>query len=68
MNKFQEGKSLRVYKYIAPGLILYLTAMVVPLFICLGISFTNWGGGKKMEFVGTDNYSRLLEDKAGWVA
>lgn len=50
MNKFQEGKSLRVYKYIAPGLILYLTAMVVPLFICLGISFTNWRGGKKNGF------------------
>lgn len=68
MNKFQEGKSLRVYKYIAPGLILYLTAMVVPLFICLGISFTNWRGGKKMDFVGNDNYIRLLQDKAFWGA
>ncbi len=68
MNKLREKNPFKIYKYLIPGLLIYLFAMVVPLFVCLGISFTSWKGGKKIDFIGINNYIKLLEDKKFWEA
>lgn len=68
MSTFQAKKGDKIYAYIMPGFIIYVLAMVVPLIVCLGISLTNWRGGPKIDFVGAQNYVKLLQDKNFWGA
>ena len=68
MNKMNENKLFNIYKYILPGFLIYLFAMVLPLLVCFGISLTNWKGGPKIKFIGADNYVRLFQDERFWEA
>ena len=68
MQKFQVKKQRDVYKYLAPGLIFYAIAIIVPIIVCIGISLTSWKGGPKINFIGLKNYMRLLEDDKFWEA
>ncbi len=68
MNKLHEDKKGKIYGYIIPGYIIYVIAIFVPLVVCLGISFTNWKGGKNMDIVGVDNYITLFQDDRFWMA
>ncbi|WP_461206234.1 carbohydrate ABC transporter permease [Clostridium sp. DL1XJH146] len=68
MNKLQSEKKSTIYKYTLPGFILYFLAMMIPLILCLVISFTSWRGGKKINFIGLNNYVRLLKDDTFWLS
>lgn len=68
MNNLREKNPLNIYKYILPGFVIYLFAIVVPLIVCLAISFTSWRGGATIEFTGLDNYKTLLFDDDFWEA
>lgn len=68
MNKMNENKLFNIYKYILPGFLIYLFAMVLPLLVCFGISLTSWKGGPKIKFIGADNYVRLFQDERFWEA
>ncbi|MDT0309561.1 sugar ABC transporter permease [Streptomyces sp. DSM 44917] len=54
--------------YLAPGLLLCLLFLVVPLAMTIGYSFTTWQGIGDPEWAGLDNYTRLLEDDTFWAS
>ncbi|PRX90751.1 carbohydrate ABC transporter permease [Allonocardiopsis opalescens] len=54
--------------YLLPGLALCVLVLVVPLAMTVGYSFTRWQGIGPAEFIGLDNYLRLLQDDAFWAS
>ena len=54
-------KKSRVYLgFIAPGFVLYTLFMVVPIVFAMYYSFFEWNGIGPMEFIGLDNFEKLL--------
>ncbi len=51
---------------LAPGTLIYLFVVIVPLFTALGYSLTDWMGGKDKDFIGLKNYMFLLKDDIFW--
>ncbi len=68
MHKLRVESTANIYKYITPGLLIYVLAMVVPLFVCLGISLTDWKGGPQINFIGLQNFQNLIADEQFWNA
>jgi raffinose/stachyose/melibiose transport system permease protein len=54
--------------FLLPGVLLFLAVIVAPLLINVGISFTRWQGVGTPEWIGLDNYDRLLHDENFWVS
>ena len=51
------------YLYILPNMILFLTFMIVPIFMSFYYSLTKWNGLKPPEFIGIQNYIRIFGDE-----
>jgi multiple sugar transport system permease protein len=52
------------YIFIAPAMIYLLVITIIPTIMALPISFTDWSAlTPKMNFIGLENYSRLIHDK-----
>jgi raffinose/stachyose/melibiose transport system permease protein len=51
-----------------PGALLSLAVIVVPLLMTVGVSFTRWQGIGTPEWIGLDNYRRLLDDANFWAS
>lgn len=49
--------------FILPSLFLFTVFFLVPLFLSIFYSFTNYDGWKKMDFVGLENFIELFQDK-----
>jgi N-acetylglucosamine transport system permease protein len=67
----RHGKARFITGFLAVPVVLYLYYVVWPFVQAAGYSLTNWGGySDRQEFVGLDNYVRLLKDelirKAFW--
>lgn len=60
------GSRLRIFAYLAPGMIGFLIFIVIPLVASLTISLFSWSLLGTSEFVGIDNYRRMFsgEDSA----
>lgn len=54
--------------YIAPGALGFLAVVLVPFGMNLWYSLTSWSGVGEMEFVGLDNYARLMGDATFWAS
>jgi raffinose/stachyose/melibiose transport system permease protein len=54
--------------YLIPGLLLFAVIIIFPLLANIGISFTEWSGVGTPEWVGLENYSRLLGDDRFWAS
>lgn len=65
-SKVFDIKTGKVYSYMLPGFLIFAFAIIIPFFICVYISLTNWRGGPVMTFVGLDNYIKLMSDKIFW--
>lgn len=59
-KEMKESKHL--YVLMAPYLILFFTFTIIPVFMSLGISFTQFNMLEAPRFVGFDNYIKLLLD------
>ncbi len=55
-------KTKKAYLFLIPGIALFLTFSVYPIFKALQMSFYNWGIFGKMEFVGWQNYVKAMVD------
>jgi N-acetylglucosamine transport system permease protein len=63
------GKRLFVATFLVPPLLLYGIFVVSPYAQAFQIAGTNWGGlSPDYEFVGFDNFQRLVDDKYFWNA
>jgi raffinose/stachyose/melibiose transport system permease protein len=54
--------------FLIPGVLLSLVVIVVPLVMNVGISFSRWQGVGTPEWIGLDNYTRLLDDENFWAS
>lgn len=50
------------YLFLAPALTLFGFAVLLPMVLTVGYSFTDWNGFGPMTFVGLDNYARVAGD------
>lgn len=60
--KIKKNQNRAYIGFIAPGLILYTLFMIVPIFFAIYYSFFSWNGIGPMEFIGLDNFKKLLFD------
>lgn len=50
------------YLYILPNMILFITFMIIPIFMTGYYSLVNWGGMGDPKFIGISNYLYILKD------
>ncbi|WP_249713760.1 carbohydrate ABC transporter permease [Rhizomonospora bruguierae] len=62
----RRGRGYAVF--LLPGALLALAVIVVPLLMNVGTSFTRWSGVGVPEWIGWDNYRRLLDDDNFWAS
>lgn len=56
----RASKTWGAYLYLMPTLVGLIFLRLGPVLASLGLSFTNWRAGGRWEWVGLDNYERLL--------
>ena len=54
--------------FLLPGFLLSLAVIAVPVAMTVGTSFTPWNGVGSPEWIGLDNYRRLLDDDNFWAS
>jgi raffinose/stachyose/melibiose transport system permease protein len=54
--------------YLVPGMLLFAVVILFPLLANIGISFTRWSGIGTPEWIGLENYARLIGDARFWVS
>lgn len=59
MNRVLSNKKA-VFIFLCPALILFLTIIIVPIFMSMTYSLTEWDGIGKKVFTGFDNYKELF--------
>ena len=55
-------ETISAYLFLLTSLIFFVTFVVVPMFICLFYSFTEYGLGGVKGFAGLENYIKLFQD------
>jgi multiple sugar transport system permease protein len=50
--------------FLAPGLIMFLIYVIIPIFQSMWISFYDWDGLGAKTWIGTQNYAELMDDAA----
>ncbi|MGX7164136.1 carbohydrate ABC transporter permease [Enterococcus massiliensis] len=65
----KSKKSIIPYVFVAPAVIYIFIVTIIPVLMALPISFTDWSAlSPEKNFVGFDNYIRLLSDKNYWIS
>jgi raffinose/stachyose/melibiose transport system permease protein len=54
--------------YLVPSGVLFAAIILVPFLMNIGISLTRWDGIGKPQWIGLDNYTRLLSDGDFWAS
>lgn len=63
MSQMDRRKTLVGYMFMTPFLVLFVTFTLIPIFVAMGLSLTNYNLIQKPGFVGLTNYMNLiLED------
>lgn len=62
MKKKLTSKKFVYWAFLTPALLAFVMTIVIPFLIGVYYSFTNWNGMKVTEFVGLDNYAKVLSD------
>ena len=64
-SSYSRRQRNTAYIFVAPALILLLLFLIIPAFMALGFSFTDFYvlAPDRMEMVGVDNYASLLSDE-----
>ncbi|RWR15825.1 sugar ABC transporter permease [Microbacterium enclense] len=64
----RRGGTAAYWLYLLPGFALLLVIVVVPLVWNVFLTFTKWRGIGDPEFIGLDNWSKLLGDEDFWTS
>lgn len=66
IGKLNRHQAKMAYLFITPTMVLFLVFTIVPVVMALFLSFTNYDVVSRMDFVGVDNYKRLVDDSLFW--
>lgn len=62
------GGTAGYWMYLLPGFALLLIIVIVPLLWNVYLTFTKWKGVREPEFIGLDNWAKLLTDADFWTS
>jgi raffinose/stachyose/melibiose transport system permease protein len=54
------------FVFLLPGILASIVVIIIPMVMTVGASFTKWNGVGDPEWIGFDNYTRLVEDELFW--
>ena len=60
--------SIMPWVFLAPGLIMFLVYVILPIFQSVAISFYKWDGLSPAEYVGISNYIKLFDDEYFYIS
>ena len=60
--KYRKSEVISGYLFILPSLVIFITFMIIPIFMGLYISLTDYDGFKTLNFVGLQNYAAMFKD------
>ncbi len=63
-----QKKKLLPYFLVSPYLLFVLVFVLFPVFFCFFLTFQKWNIIAPMQFIGLDNYTRLVHDRLFWKA
>ncbi|RIX60590.1 sugar ABC transporter permease [Paenibacillus nanensis] len=66
IGKLNRHQAKMAYLFITPTMVLFLVFTIIPVVMALFLSFTNYDVVSRMDFVGVDNYKRLVDDSLFW--
>lgn len=58
----KPDRAVTPWLFLAPGIAIFGLAVLLPMVLTVGYSFTDWNGFGPMTFVGLDNYARAASD------
>ena len=61
-------RKLAPWLFLAPGLIMFMVYVIIPIFQSVWISFYDWDGLGEARWIGTANYVELMDDDAFYTA
>ncbi len=64
MHKFKLSNRAIAYLFLLPNIIGFLIFTLTPVIVSFGLSFTDWNGFNKSNFVGISNYTALFQDES----
>ncbi len=57
-------RRLAPWLFLAPGILMFLVYVIIPIFQSMWISFYDWDGLGQAQWIGTENYVELIDDDA----
>ncbi len=57
-------RALAPWLFLAPGVLMFLIYVIIPIFESMWISFYDWDGIGEATWIGTDNYVEVFDDEA----
>ncbi|MGP4039769.1 carbohydrate ABC transporter permease [Gracilibacillus sp. D59] len=66
-SSFNRYQSRAAYFLIAPTLLLFVIFMIIPIVMAIYLSFTSYDIISEMEWVGLENFKRLINDDILWI-
>ena len=67
MKKLYSNK-LVILSLVLPGILLFVFAILAPICLSVYYGFTDYSGMGSFDFIGFDNYKKLLHDTAFWTS
>ena len=64
----RKGGTGAYWMYLLPGFVLLLVIVVVPLIWNVYLTFTEWRGVGEPEFIGLENWQKLVTDEDFWTS
>ena len=64
----RKGGTGAYWVYLLPGFVLLLVIVIVPLIWNVALTFTKWRGVGTPEFIGLENWQKLLTDEDFWTS
>ena len=64
----RKGGTGAYWMYLLPGFVLLLVIVIVPLIWNVFLTFTKWRGVGEPEFIGLENWQKLLTDEDFWTS
>lgn len=66
IRKLEKHQARMAYLFITPTILLFTVFTVIPVVMALYLSFTNYDVLSRNDWIGFDNYRRLIEDSLLW--
>ena len=66
MNSTVRPKKWVMAAYLLPSLVIFTFVVFIPIILAVRYSLYDWPGGKKMTFIGLQNFIEMVNDPAFW--